>query len=167
MRQPRINWLRKRRLQLVDLFRDCAQSCDVFGFVAAACSSRINARRSRRACAKSTRAFSIRGYCLLTQRRPASETSWRFASSQSDSASPGSANLRRRSEMKYARKRICSSDGSAGTPASGGTEPFVFCAVAIFLSRIAGFFRFVAARRGRNALPGFTSAVDPAVSADV
>lgn len=36
MHQPRINWLWKCRLQLVDLFRDCAQSCDVFCLVAAA-----------------------------------------------------------------------------------------------------------------------------------
>ena len=36
MRQPRINWLWKRCLQLVDLFRNCAQSCDVFWLVAAA-----------------------------------------------------------------------------------------------------------------------------------
>ena len=32
--------------------------------------------------------------------RRASATNWRFASSQSDSLSPGKANLRRRSEMK-------------------------------------------------------------------
>src|SRR5262249_37657014 len=36
MRQSRIDWLRKRCLQLVDLFRHCAQSCDVFCLVAAA-----------------------------------------------------------------------------------------------------------------------------------
>jgi len=36
MRQPRIDWLRKRRVQFVDLFRDCFQSCDVFCLVAPA-----------------------------------------------------------------------------------------------------------------------------------
>src|SRR6266446_6788651 len=104
---------------------------------------------------------------LSAQRGPVSERSCRLASSQSDSASPGNANLRRRSEMKYARKRICSSDGSAGPLASGEVEPFVLCAVAVFLSRVPGFFRLVAARRGRDALPGLTSAVDPAVSGEV
>lgn len=69
--------------------------------------------------------------------------------------------------MKYARKRICSSDGSASPLTSGEVEPFVFCAVAIFLSRVPGIFRLVAARRGRDGLPGFTSALDPAASGDV
>jgi hypothetical protein len=36
MRQSRIDWLRKRGLQLVDLFRHRAQSRDVFYLVATA-----------------------------------------------------------------------------------------------------------------------------------
>src|SRR5206468_3849463 len=85
----------------------------------------------------------------LHQRGPGSERSCRFASSQSESASPGSANLRRRSEMKYARIRICSSNGSAAVaPASGGIETFAFRAVAPFLRAGAALFRFVDARRG-------------------
>ncbi len=56
-----------------------------------------------------------------------------MASSQSESASPGSPNLRRRSEMKYARRRICSSDAPAGVPASGGVEVFPFWATGLFL----------------------------------
>src|SRR6516165_10104825 len=104
----------------------------------------------------------VRGYYI--QRQPASDSNWRLASSQSDSASPGSANLRRRSEMKYARKRIWSSDGPAGAPASGGITIFSCCEAAIFLPRGADFFWLVAARPGRGDLAGFTSGVDPPAS---
>jgi len=68
----------------------------------------------------------------LHQRGPDSERSCRLASSQSESASPGRANRRRRSEMKYARIRICSSNGSAVCPASGGIKSFAFAAVEPF-----------------------------------
>ena len=105
----------------------------------------------------------VRGYYI--QRQPASDSNWRLASSQSDSASPGSADLRRRSEMKYARKRVWSSDGSAGAPASGGIVIFSCCGAAIFLPRGANFFRLVAARRGRGDLAGFTSEADAPASA--
>jgi hypothetical protein len=104
---------------------------------------------------------------LSAQRGPVSESNCRFASSQSDSASPGSANLRRRSEMKYARIRISSSDGPAIVPASGGIVAFAFCEDGLFLRTGPALFRLVGGRCALDDLLGFTFAVDPAASGDV
>src|SRR5256714_8775063 len=90
------------------------------------------------------------------QRNPA-PSSCRFSSSQSESASPGKANLRRRSDIKYARRRIASSNGS--------DNPFAFGAMEIFAPAAVGCFRLVALPRGRDALLGFTFKDDPSASA--
>ena len=118
----------------------------------------------RFACRRSEGQAKCVPYNIAYQRELRSDCNCRFASSQSDSASPGSANLRRRSEMKYARKRIWSSDGSAGAAASGGIEILSCRGLAVFLPRDADFLELVAARRGRGALAGFTSGVDPSAS---
>jgi hypothetical protein len=73
------------------------------------------------------------------QRRP-SASNCRLASSQSESASPDNANLRRRSEMKYARKRISSSEGSPDVSvgsACGDAEIFVAAGLRDFLTAVA------------------------------
>ena len=100
---------------------------------------------------------------FAAQRGPASKSSCRFASSQSDSASPCKPNLRRRSEMKYAQSRIVSSAGSAPCPAPGDIETFVFAAVALFLGAAALFFA-VDVRRTAGVFFIFISARDPPVS---
>src|SRR5437773_5011502 len=99
---------------------------------------------------------------FAAQRGPASKSSCRFASSQSDSASPCKPNLRRRSEMKYAQSRIVSSAGSAPCPAPGDIETFVFAAVALFLG--AALFFAVDVRRTAGVFFIFISARDPPVS---
>ncbi len=100
---------------------------------------------------------------FAAQRGPASKSSCRFASSQSDSASPCKPNLRRRSEMKYAQSRIVSSAGSAPCPAPGDIETFVFAAVVLFLGAAALFFA-VDVRRTAGVFFIFISARDPPVS---
>ena len=100
---------------------------------------------------------------VSAHRRSVSESSCRFASSQSDSASPDKPNLRRRSEMKYARSRIVSSGGSAPCPAPGDIETFVFAAVALFLGAAALFFA-VDVRRTAGVFFTIISACDPPVS---
>ena len=82
-----------------------------------------------------------------------SDISCRLASIQSELASPGSASRWRLSEMKYARRRICSSLG-AGAVAEGLLLLLAFVA---FLAAFAGdFFARVAA------FPGFTPLVSDA-----
>jgi len=96
-------------------------------------------------------------------RRGDSESSCRLASSQSESASPGRANRRRRSEMKYARIRICSSNGSSVCPASGGIEGFAFAVVEPFWRVGPPGFRLVDAPRG-DVFFIFISESDPPAS---
>jgi hypothetical protein len=81
--------------------------------------------------------------------RRASANNWRFASSQSDSASPGNANLRRRSEMKYARRRIVSSASSTDSDGSvcGDAEICVDRTAVSFVTFGLRAFLAVVARR--------------------
>src|SRR4029434_850874 len=98
-----------------------------------------------------------------SQRRT-SASNWRFASSQSDSASPASANLRRRSEMKYARRRIVSSEGSNDSDgfACGDAEICVVPAIVSFVAVVLrGFFAVIARRRIWRLLVFFVVAAAP------
>jgi hypothetical protein len=73
------------------------------------------------------------------QRRP-SASNCRLASIQSESASPDNANRRRRSEIKYARRRISSSEGSPDVSvgsACGNAEIFVATGLRDFLTAVA------------------------------
>ncbi len=69
--------------------------------------------------------------------------------------------------MKYARKRICSSGGSAVVPASGGIVAFAFCEDELFLRTGPALFRLVGGRCTLDDLLGFTSAVGPVASGDI
>jgi len=72
--------------------------------------------------------------------------------------SPGKANLRRRSEMKYARRRTASSEGSPDTEATAGCADAEICAARSVASVVPlgarGFFAVVA-RLGVWRLPVF------------
>ena len=122
------------------------------------CSSRITARRSRRACAKSTRAFSISLIngdsrllvpSLATLRE---QLSFRFQPIGLCVTGQCKSTSSLRDEV--GSSRIASSDGSAFSAASFGFEAFP--TVATFLALVSRGFRLAVARRARLPLPAFT-----------
>jgi hypothetical protein len=101
--------------------------------------------------------------------RRASESNCRFASSQSDSASPGKENLRLRSEMKYAVRRMVSSEKLPNVAGSACGDAEI-CAVALPIVFFAGMtfrgFLTVGTRRPLWRLPVFLVAVGASDSED-
>ena len=112
VRKPRIDWFRQARPQILDSIGNLFQPRDVLRFVAAAffilnyreafsqSIRKIGSHIFHRINQEWTRIDTNNEKLSVAQRGPVSERSCRLASSQSESASPGSANLRRRSEMK-------------------------------------------------------------------
>jgi len=83
--------------------------------------------------------------------------------------SPGNANLRRRSEMKYARRRTASSEGSSGTGVTSARGDGEMCAVCLLETFVPlglrGVFA-VATRGGVCRLPVFFVAAGAAESGE-
>jgi hypothetical protein len=68
--------------------------------------------------------------------------------------------------MKYARRRIASSDGSANPSGSRGFATFAVCQATPFLPLVSRCLRLAVTRRVRLPLPAFTLK-DPPVSGGV
>ena len=94
--------------------------------------------------------FPLYATAVSCVQRRLSASNCRLASSQSESASPDNASLRRRSEMKYARRRTSSSkgspDGRVGS-ACGDAESCVVRPVLSFLAAGLRVFLTVLLRR--------------------
>src|SRR3954453_3084457 len=111
MLQPRIDGGWERLLLSIDFFLDGAQPIDVSFVITTAFLVSNDGEAFTQCVPKISDHVGFGGLetaapcmtnCVVHGRiqRRASASNWRFASSQSDSVSPGKANLRRRSEMK-------------------------------------------------------------------